>query len=211
MDNKQFHVSTLTKQKDAEGKDKVVVESDMMLLGLTETQQREYNEIKNWKEQDNLNIDWFDKLSDFDKALVKSYAKKIVDGNVMLPTQTREQLAGLRNAYEKSVFVCDTTGKNMEQVLEVLHTGTPSFHGKGNKVDQTAQNLEQLDSFTPDGVEITDNALNSPNIADGIPNFFNKIDRAAPDPNKTQNQHPGPHTQRILDERKEHQDHNIGI
>ena len=36
MDNRQFHVSTLTKQKDGDGKDKLVVESDNMLLGLTD-------------------------------------------------------------------------------------------------------------------------------------------------------------------------------
>ena len=179
MDNKQFHVSTLTKQKDSQGEDKAVVESDMMLLGLTDTQRAEYNKIKDWQQGQNLNIDWFDQLSDFDKASVKSYAAKIAQENVMLPTQTREQLAGLRNAYEKSVFVCNMDGSSMEQVLKLLHTGTPSFHGKGDKVKQTAQNLEQLDSFTPDGVEITDNALNSPNLADGIPNFLNKIDRDA--------------------------------
>ena len=181
MDNKQFHVSTLTKQKDSQGEDKAMVESDMMLLGLTDTQREQYNQIKDWQQGQNLDIDWFDKLGDFDKQLVQSYAAQIAEGNVMLPTQTREQLAGLRNAYEKSVFVCNMDGSGMEQVLEVLHTGTPSFHGKGDKVKQTAQNLEQLDSFTPDRVEITDNALNSPNLADGIPNFINKIDREAPD------------------------------
>ena len=181
MDNRQFHISTLTKQKDSQGEDKTVVESDMMLLGLTDTQRAEYNKIKDWQQGQNLNIDWFDQLSDFDKQLVQGYAAKIAQGNVMLPTQTREQLAGLRNAYEKSVFVCNMDGSGMEQVLEVLHTGTPSFHGKGDKVKQTAPNLAQLDSFIPGGVKITDNALNSPNLADGIPNFLNKIDREAPD------------------------------
>ncbi len=183
MDNRQFHVSTLTKQKDAQGKEVLVVESDMMLLGLTDTQKAEYNKIKDWQQGQRLNIGWFDQLSDFDKAFVKSYAAQIAQGNVMLPTQTREQLAGLRNDYEKSVFVCDMNGGGMEQVLEVLHTGTPSFHGEDDKINlqQTAQNLAQLDSFTPDGVEITDNALNSPNLADGIPNYSNEIDRYAPD------------------------------
>ena len=152
MDNKQFHVSTLTKQKDSQGEDKAVVESDMMLLGLTDTQRAEYNIIKDWQQGQNLDIDWFDQLSDFDKASVKSYAAQIAEGNVMLPTQTREKLAGLRNAYEKSVFVCNMDGTGMEQVLEVLHTGTPSFHGKGDKVKQTAQNLEQLGSGTCDGI-----------------------------------------------------------
>ena len=181
MDNRQFHVSTLTKQNDGTGKDKLVVESDNMLLGLTDIQKEQYNKIHNSAPDQVLKIDWYDDLSAFDKALVKNYAEKIASGNVMLPTQTREKLAGLRNAYEKSVFVSDMNGQNMEQVLEVLHTGTPSFHGKRDRLEQTKENLNQLDTFIPDGSEITDNALNSPQIANGIPNFLNKIDRDAPD------------------------------
>ena len=181
MDNRQFHVSTLTKQKDGDGKDKLVVESDNMLLGLTDIQKEQYNKIHNSAPGEVLKIDWYDNLSDFDKKLVKNYAGEIAKGNVMLPTQTREKLAGLRNAYEKSVFVSDMDCGNMVQVLEVLHTGTPSFHGKGDRLEQTKENLNQLDTFIPDGSEITDNALNSPQIANGIPNFLNKIDRDAPD------------------------------
>jgi hypothetical protein len=181
MDNRQFHVSTLTKQKDGAGEDKLVVESDNMLLGLTDIQKEQYNKIHNSAPGQVLEIDWYDNLSAFDKALVKNYAEKIASGNVMLPTQTREKLAGLRNAYEKSVFVSGMKGEDMEQVLEVLHTGTPSFHGKGDRLEQTKENLNQLDTFIPDGSEITDNALNSPQIANGIPNFLNKIDRDAPD------------------------------
>ena len=141
MDNRQFHVSTLTKQKDGAGKDKLVIESDNMLLGLTDIQKEQYNKIHNSAPGQVLEIDWYDNLSAFDKALVKNYAEKIASGNVMLPTQTREKLAGLRNAYEKSVFVSDMNGQNMEQVLEVLHTGTPSFHGKGDRLEQTKENL----------------------------------------------------------------------
>ncbi len=181
MDNRQFHTSTLTKQKDGADKDKLVVESDNMLLGLSDSQKAQYEKIRDSEQGEVLKIDWYDKLNDFDKKLVKSYAAQIASGKVMLPTQTREKLAGLRNAYEKSVFVSDMDGQNMEQVLEVLHTGTPSFHGKGDRLEQTKENLNQLDTFIPDGTEITDNALNSPQIVDGIPNFLNAIDKDAPD------------------------------
>ncbi len=181
MDNRQFHTSTLTKQKDGDNKDRLVVESDNMLLGLTEKQKAQYEKINRSTAKEVLGIDWYDKLNDFDKELVQSYAGKIASGNVMLPTQTREKLAGIRNAYEKSVFVSDMNGKSMEQVLEVLHTGTPSFHGKGDRLEQTKENLSQLDTFIPNGNEITDNALNSPQIIDGMPNFLNKIDKDAPD------------------------------
>jgi len=181
MDNRQFHTSTLTKQKDGDNKDRLVVESDNMLLGLTEKQKAQYEKINRSTAKEVLGIDWYDKLNDFDKELVQSYAGKIASGNVMLPTQTREKLAGIRNAYEKSVFVSDMNGKSMEQVLEVLHTGTPSFHGKGDRLKQTKENLSQLDTFIPNGNEITDNALNSPQIIDGMPNFLNKIDKDAPD------------------------------
>ena len=180
MDNRQFHTSTLTKQKDGDNKDRLVVESDNMLLGLTEKQKAQYEKINRSTTKEVLGIDWYDKLNDFDKKLVQDYAGKIASGNVMLPTQTREKLAGIRNAYEKSVFVSDMNGE-MEQVLEVLHTGTPSFHGKGDRLKQTKENLSQLDTFIPNGNEITDNALNSPQIIDGIPNFLNKIDKDAPD------------------------------
>jgi len=181
MDNRQFHTSTLTKQKDGDGKDRLVIESDNMLLGLTDTQKAQYEKIKDSAPGEVLDIDWYDKLNDFDKKLVKTYAAQIAEGKVMLPTQTREKLAGLRNAYEKSVFISAMDGKNMEQVLEVLHTGTPSFHGKGDRLEQTKENLSQLDTFIPGGTEITDNALNSPQVVDGIPNFLNKIDKDAPD------------------------------
>ncbi|MFK7760510.1 MAG: hypothetical protein AB8B46_00055 [Candidatus Midichloriaceae bacterium] len=181
MDNRQFHTSTLTKQKDSADKDKLVVESDNILLGITDSQKAQYEKIRDSAQGEVLNIDWYDKLNDFDKKLVKTYAAQIAEGKVMLPTQTREKLAGLRNAYEKSVFVADMDGENMEQVLEVLHTGTPSFHGKGDRLEQTKENLSQLDTFIPGGTEITDNALNSPQIVDGIPNFLNAIDKDAPD------------------------------
>ena len=143
MDNRQFHTSTLTKQKDGADKDKLVVESDNMLLGLSDSQKAQYEKIRDSEQGEVLKIDWYDKLNDFDKKLVKSYAAQIASGKVMLPTQTREKLAGLRNAYEKSVFVSDMDGQNMEQVLEVLHTGTPSFHGKGDRLEQTKENLNQ--------------------------------------------------------------------
>ncbi len=174
MDNQQFHVTTITKQKNVETEDVYVIESDNLLLGLTHQQQQEYATIFDGTKRP----EWYNKLSDFDKKLVKAYAEKIVAGNFTLPTQTRKHLPGLRNAYEKSVFV-DVGGK-YKKVLETLHTGTPSFHGKGDKVQQTKRNLQQLNSFLPEGKKLNDNALNSPSVMPGVANFLNAIDRDAP-------------------------------
>jgi hypothetical protein len=175
MDCEQFHVTTITKQQAKEG-EKLVIETDTMLTGLTQSQKEQYESIS---DGDKDKPEWYNQLPDFDRKMVKNYADKIITGKVMLPTQTRKHLPGLRNAYEKSVFVADTDGENMTQVLSVLHTGTPSFHGKENKEAVTEQNLQQLKDFAG-GKNINDNPLNSPQIFGGIPNFANDIDREAP-------------------------------
>ena len=178
LDNQQYHVSTVTTQKDAQGKERAVVESNNMMLGLTKGQKQQYETIRDSNGTDELGIDWYDGLSTFDKKMVYAYAGELAKGNAMIPTQLRKHLPGLRNAYKKSTFVEQDDG--FEKVLEVPHTGTPSFHGKGDRVAVTAENLEQLDTFAPPGKSITVNPLNSPEMLPGVGNRFNAIDREAP-------------------------------
>jgi hypothetical protein len=179
LDNPQYHISTITEQTDKAGKLRVVVESNNMLLGLTDELRRQYTTIAGNDEAAKAKIDWYNKLPEFDKQLVGAYAAKIAKGGTMIPTQLRGHLPGIRNAYAKSSFV-QTAGKGFKKVLETLQAGTISFHGKGDRVAHTRENLEQLDSFLPEGRTLNINPLNSPEMLPGIANLANKIDKSAP-------------------------------
>lgn len=179
MECQQFHVTTITKLKNNEV-DKILVEMDIMLLGLTDLQKSHYVCVAD-NDSDGCGLPkWYTDLSEFDQKIVKHYANKISEGNVMLPTQSRRYLPGLRNAYEKSVFVADPNGENMVQVLSVLHSGTPSFHGKGNRAAETKKNLQQLKTFAGGNKNVNVNPLNSPHLFGVIPNFTNDDDMDAP-------------------------------
>ena len=64
MDCEQFHVTTITKQKDGDEKDRFVIETDTMLLGLAETQKAEYESIRDSVK--NKLPDWYKNLPKFD-------------------------------------------------------------------------------------------------------------------------------------------------
>jgi hypothetical protein len=185
LDNPQFHVSTITEQKDKNNESRAVVESNNMMLGLTDELKKQYQTIAGSDEVAKEQIDWYKELDDFDKKLVTSYAAKIAQGSTMIPTQLRKHLPGLRNAYTKTTSVQKTDGEisdgEISKVLETFQAGTVSFHGKGNRTTHTKGNLDQLDTFLPPGKAVNINPLNSPELLPGIPNFTNPIDRDAPE------------------------------
>ncbi len=168
FDDPQYHVTTINR---IPGRSELMIESETMLLGLTKSQKEQYEAIAvtplgqavTCKAHD---MDWYNKLPDFDKALVKEYAGQIAEGNYVLPNQLVKQLIGLRNAYSKATFI--HTDKGLELLDEGLHSSTVSFHGKGNKQEVVNGNIDQIRSFLPQGQDININTLNAPGNPSGI-------------------------------------------
>jgi hypothetical protein len=165
----QYHISTITTQLsgDAYKTPKLLIESNTMLLGVTNKQKEEYEAIKNGQGD---SIAWFANLKPEQKAMIQEHADGLAEGKFVLPTQLRGALAGIRNAYSKTSYIAESNGKNMEVAVRTFHAGTPSFHGKDKAANQavTEENLEQLKSFLPQGKTMTVNILNSPANPSGI-------------------------------------------
>ncbi|WP_053332740.1 hypothetical protein [Candidatus Jidaibacter acanthamoebae] len=187
LSDQHYHVTTITKQKDSQGKDSLVVESDAMLLGLTENQKLQYLAIKHAKRGENIeltikgeqvNMDWYNNLAPHLKDLVHKHAGEIAEGNFVLPTQLRGELIGVRNAHSKTTYITppldelQTSTEPLVMKSRTLHAGTASFHGKQVSKEErqeiATENLRQLQSFVPQGRTTTINVLNSPANPTGI-------------------------------------------
>lgn len=101
-----------------------LVELDVKLDPLSDTQKKEYKRIAAGQEGEKLGIDWFDGLEPYKQELIRRQAGKIAKGKMVIPAQLRE-LSGLRNAYEKSTSVMDEQGK-LKTVVSSLHLGAPA-------------------------------------------------------------------------------------
>lgn len=158
LDSDHYHVSTISKVKDEKGTDRFVVESDVMQLGLTSKLKSQFENIREGEK----GVDWFEKLDPVKQGLIKHYAQAFIDGKHVIPTQLVDLVPGMRNAYEKVTSVSE--GKGSELKLEVVHeskhSGTPTFHGKGDRLQATMDTVEQARSFTKDG-RLSLSSLNS--------------------------------------------------
>ncbi|MBA8666349.1 hypothetical protein H1Q59_00335 [Holosporaceae bacterium 'Namur'] len=185
LSDQHYHVTTITKQKDSQGKDSLVVESDAMLLWLTDNQKLQYLAIKHAKRGENIeltikgeqvNMGWYNNLAPHLKDLVHKHAGKIAEGKFVLPTQLRGELIGIRNAHSKTTYVSspliDSKPITLEMKARTLHAGTASFHGKQISKEErqeiATENLRQLQSFVLQGRTTTINVLNSPANPTGI-------------------------------------------
>ena len=168
LEDSKFHVTTINQ---IPGRSELMIESEAMLLGLTSAQIEQYKTIDatpidQQVESKPHNMAWYNELPDFDKTLVKEYAAQIALGNYILPNQLTKQLIGLRNAYSKATYFHDEKG--LELLDEGLHSATISFHGKGDRQEVVAGNIEQVRSFLPLGQDVNINTLNAPGNPTGI-------------------------------------------
>lgn len=165
LDDEHFHISTLSIQKDAQGRNRTAVESEVMALGSTEGLREQYNNIRRTAPGEAAGIAWYDELPDAQRRLVRRYATQLGNGNRVLSSQMFDFVPGLKNAYLKVVSVTKPDRPaELQTTLEVLHCGTPTFHGKGNTQAATAATIEQARNLAgPEGEEAVDFALHTLN------------------------------------------------
>ncbi|ETO24806.1 hypothetical protein RFI_12351, partial [Reticulomyxa filosa] len=163
-----------------------VIESDTMLLGLTDIQKAQYLaihqarpgidiDLKFGSPAQKIDMNWYNNQPRYIRDLIKEHALGIAEGKV-IPTQLRNHLIGLKNAYAKDTYVLDAEEKSVganSLVASTLHSGTISTHIKGidGKAKQaiTDENAQQINSFVDsDDKKMVINVLNSPVNPTGI-------------------------------------------
>lgn len=165
------HIITLNSIEDNQGNKHTIVEADVMLNSLTDSQKAQYEAIAAAddkilpKKPDKLSLKsrmaklvgryklkddyaWYNKLPDHKRKLVKSAAEKIARGEKVIPAQLREFI-GIRNGYEKTTALVQ--GGQVEILTQNIHCGAPASKNKEGKEKITEENLEQLQSFTNNG------------------------------------------------------------
>ena len=144
LDMPCYHVSTISSVKDKERKPRSVVESEVMFLGLTETQKAQFDMIAAGRGSE---IDWYDGLDNVKQDLIKKYAGTIAKGEHVIPTQLIKSIPLLRNAYTKVTSIVE--GDNSLKILmEDNHSGAPTFHGKGDQEGLSRETVEQAKSIS---------------------------------------------------------------
>ena len=153
LKDKHYHITTLSAAVNDAGENVTVIESEIKTSRLTQVQKDMFADLSNQN--------WYKKMPKWEQNLVKENFNELTSGNKVIPTQLRSSIPLLRNAYRK-ILAIKQEGKETEVILETSHSGAVSSHTKGNNnVDLTAQNIEQLQQYAPDG-EIHLNSLLSP-------------------------------------------------
>lgn len=144
LDMPCYHVSTISSAKDRNNKIFTVVESEVMFLGLTEAQKGQFKRIA---DGNGAGIDWYDGLSSTKQELLKRYASTIAKGSHVIPTQLIDSVPLLRNAYTKITSIAEE-GNSLKVLIEDNHSGTPTFHGKGDRLQLSKETVEQAKSIS---------------------------------------------------------------
>lgn len=159
------HIVTLTSAEDRSGQKHTVMEAEIMLNGLTETQKQQYEAIATSRPGSPSGVEWFDKMPQHKQNLLRDVAPDIASGKKVIPTQLLGDAVGLRNAYQKVTAIKGPEQNKPKILSETLHCGAPAT--KIKVVDKEArqqivnENIKQLQSFAPPGEKLNLNILNS--------------------------------------------------
>lgn len=147
------HIATLTSHNG-----RTICEADVM-LELTADQKNQYQKIAEDKGNE---VNWFSALPQYKQNLIKGVAGDIAKGNKIIPAQLRE-LAGLRNAYEKTTAVQVQGANELKVVARAIHCGAPASKSADKDSQQVIanQNLEQLQSHYSGNIKVNANILTS--------------------------------------------------
>lgn len=159
------HIVTLTKAEDKSGQIHTVMEAEIMLNGLTETQQKQYEDIAASEPGQPSGVEWFDNMPKHKQNLMRDAAPGIASGTKIIPTQLLGDAVGVRNAYQKVTAIKGPEQERSEVLSQTLHCVAPAT--KIKVVDKAArqaivdENIKQLQSFAPPGEKLNLNILNS--------------------------------------------------
>ncbi len=152
LDMPQYHISTISAVAG-----RAVVESAIMALGTTTIFKVQFESIIAGRDQP----EWYNTLDKVKQGLVKNYAARLAEGNMVVPTQLYALIPGLRNAYSKVTSVVESDS-SLTKVAENLHSGTPTYHGdKKSRLAATKNTLNQAQTFCASGQKLGIISLNS--------------------------------------------------
>ncbi len=175
------HVVTLTSAEDNLGQKHTVMEAEIMLNGLTETQKEQYEVIAASKPGSPSGVEWFDKMPQHKQNLLRDAAPGIASGKKIIPTQLLGDAVGLRNAYQKVTAIKGPDQVKSKILSETLHCGAPATKikvvNKEARQQIVDENIKQLQSFAPPGEKLNLNILNSktPRNARGENFIFDQV------------------------------------
>lgn len=174
FNEKHSNIVTISSVADDNGKTHTVTETEVAMKGMLDVQRQQYEAISNGGEAPG----WYDAMPPWEKALTKKYAKTIAEGQHVIPTQLR-QMAGMKNAFEKTTQVMNGAGK-LETVHTSKHAGTlcSLAHDKKGRQDITDNNARQAQAWLGDDKTLHCNVLNSKPGAGHDPEIVKRTDKA---------------------------------
>ncbi len=125
------------------GQKHTVIEAEVAMKGLTESQKKQYENISQSKEPI---PSWYTAMPKWEQELCKKYASKIAAGEHVIPTQLR-QIAGMKNAFEKITAI--SAGGELEILHTSKHAGTLASlaRDKNARQDITDGNARQAQEW----------------------------------------------------------------
>lgn len=160
------HIVTLTSAENNQGKPATVIEADIMLNGLTDSQKAMYIKISTNQRGAEIggdeNLAWYNDMPKYKREMIGEVAGDIAEGNKVIPAQLLKDIPGIRNAYDKVTAVQYNEGEPVI-VAESMHSGTPATKIKLKNSDLSKEkvkaaqesivsgNLDQMHSFIPEG------------------------------------------------------------
>lgn len=162
------HIVTLTSASDPQGVKHTVMEADIMLNGLTASQQKQYQRIAESTPPERLEgeeMSWYNTMSPHRQKMLQACALDIANGNKVIPTQLLGSIVGLRNAYSKVTAVQSQAQDQAQILAQSMHCGAPATKIKVENQDGIVQeNIKQLQSFVPPGSRVHLNNLTSETV-----------------------------------------------
>ena len=150
-----------------DGKFHTVIEAEVALKGLTQSQKEEYAAV-------NINSSavpkpkWFTAMPAWEQELAKKYAPTIAKGEHVMPTQLR-QMVGMKNAFEKTTAYYNPEESKLEVLHKSKHSGTLASLSRDKSERQriTDENAKQAQEWIGPQRKLHMNTLNSGQIGAG--------------------------------------------
>lgn len=139
------------------GQKHTVIEAEVAMKGLTESQKKQYESILQSK---GTKPSWYTAMPKWEQELCKKYASKIAAGEHVIPTQLR-QIAGMKNAFEKITAI--SAGGELEILHTSKHAGTLASlaRDKNSRQGITDENARQAQEWVKPGKRLHCNTFNS--------------------------------------------------
>ena len=147
--NTDYHITTITKGLN----NSTIIESDIMMLGVTDNQMNQLKELKGNKSRTLSGRDWYDTLSPYKRELARFSAENILNDKdeivKKVPTQLRNLIPFGKNMYTKFTYLKE--GENdVKLVAENAHNGAIYYGRKTKDLASLVKDIaEQASTFTP--------------------------------------------------------------